>query len=180
MRYDIESQLVEIYNKIIDPAEGLNYYIGLINADKAASDTITYGAPVVLKTIVLPDPTQIPPERGAAFLLVASQYAINYDPFVSIALDEGGYTLDDDGMATLKISIRLTILDPVDGFVDFRALRYLEALRMVAEYGRWTGDTFASRVPFISAIEPKGYKTITDNKSYREVGIVLETEVPTR
>jgi hypothetical protein len=180
MRYDIESQLVEVYNKIIDPNTGLNYYIGLINADKAAQDTITYGAPVVLKTIVLPDPTATPPEIGATFLLVASQYAINYDPFVSIALDEGGYTLDDDGMATLTISIRLIILDPADGLVDFRALRYLEALRMVIEYGRWTGETLASRVPFISAIEPKGYKTVTDNKSYREIGITMTTEVPTR
>ena len=175
-RYDIENQLVEIYDKIVDPTAGLNYYIALINADKSAQDVAKYGSPIVLKSLVLPSTG----ERGATFLLVASQYAINYDPYVSITIDEGGYTLDELGTATLKISIRLTIYDIADGLVDIRALRYLEALRMLIEYGRWTGATFQSRVPFIRSIAPKGYKTITDNRAYREVGISIETESPTR
>lgn len=179
-RYDIENQLVEIYDKITNVTMGLNYYINLINNDKAAADTIRYGVPIVLKSLILPDSTLTPPERGATFLLVASQYAINYDPFVSITIDEDGYTLDEMGLATLKISIRLTIEDVADGLLDIRALRYLEALRMVIEFGRWTGDTFGSRVPYIKSIAPKGYATKKDNRSWREIGIMLETESPTR
>ena len=166
--FDIESVIQSIKVRLIDATKGLNAKIGEVNTIKQLTDESVYGFPIVLKTV----------EDKAFFFLIAKLMVVNMDPFVSIYIEPSGYIKDDLGAVTLKISISITLVDLQDNTVDIRALRYLQALIDIFEPTRWTDlDAY---FPRLSNMEPVGYESSVDGKSWREVGIVLQLAFASR
>ena len=158
--FDVETCLLEIKKRLYDATYGLNAQLTAIDAEKAATDAVDYSKTITLKQL----------NGSAVFLLTASQYASNYDPFIAITIED--YMTDELGGVLFKTGIRLTILDTADGVADIRALRYLRALRQCFEITRWTNGLKYQR---IKQLETAGYIDTADNRSWREIGISLET-----
>ena len=158
--FDIERCLLEVKTRLYDRTEGLNAQLTAIDAEKATTDMADYNRTITLKQLI----------TGGVFLLTASQNASNYDPFISITIEE--YFTDELGGVAFKVGIHLTILDAADGVADIRALRYLRALRQCFEITRWTSGLKYQR---IKQLETAGYIDTANNQSWREIGISLET-----
>jgi len=168
LMFDVEKALVEIKKKLLDTNTGINAKIISINSEKSSTDLSDYGTVYTLKTL----------NTSAIYLLIASQFAINEDVFISITIDSGGISIDNLGAVTLKTSIKLTVQDSADGSVDIISLRYLRCLQDVFAVGRWSNIALPSTMQYIENLEAQDYITVNDNRSWREIGLALITRFP--
>lgn len=172
-----EKEFIFLRNKIIDPVTGINAHIGTINTYAQATDTDAYGVIIQMKPVILPDPNV--PEHGAVFTLVPGEYAINYDPFITLTLEAGSITTDGSGTGIktqLSPTIYINFVDPADGTADILMFRYLQAFESLIENTRWS-DPFPRR---IKELEPVSYQLPNDNKSWREIGLKIMSDFATR
>jgi hypothetical protein len=174
-RWDNELAFIYLKKKIIDPSEGINKYITAINAEKAATDLTNYGRVLAINNIILPNPTTdiSTNDPGAVFMLTAGQYAMNYNPFIILSLETGGFNITADGpstITTLHPSIYINFSDPGDGSVDILAFRYVQAFKDLIEATRWQ-DPLINRINDLAVMD-----YTAQNKSWREVGLSIAIE----
>jgi hypothetical protein len=167
-----EREFVALRNAIIDPVSGINKYIAAANATANIYDIGDYGQVILLKNIILPDAGT--GEHGAVFTLQPGQYAVNYDPFITLTLENGGdnETADGPGIAIeLKTTVFIDFTDPGDGTVDILLFRYLQALESLIESLRWI-QAFPRR---LKEIAPVNYRLEEDNPDHIVVGLEIQT-----
>jgi hypothetical protein len=173
-----EREFIMLRNQITDPVNGINQYIQTWNTYAVASDMAAYGKIIQMKNIILPDPGNNEP--GAVFMLTPGQYAVNYDPFVTLTLEAGGIKQDGSTGPGVKVELEITIyvdfVDPADGTVDILLFRYLQAFESLIENQRW----FQSLPRRIKELEPVNYKLSEDNPSHVVVGLKIQSDSATR
>jgi hypothetical protein len=159
--FDMEAVMLDIKNLLADLNKGVNAQITAINADKATTDAVNYSKTITLKTI---DTT------NAVYFLVLNYQVINFDPVIGIFIDSK--ERDERGAALLKVSIKIAVLDPADGTVDVRALRYIQALENIFDRTRFFGGITFSIWRQLEAQIAIDKQT---GRAWREIGIQLET-----
>jgi hypothetical protein len=131
-----------------------------------------------MKAVTLLDPNNNEP--GAVFTLVPGQYAVNYDPFITITLEAGGITTESSGQTGTKLELSPTVyidfVDPADGTMDILMFRYLQALESLIANTRWS-DPFPRRV---RELEPVNYKLAEDNPSHCVIGLKIMSDFATQ
>jgi hypothetical protein len=176
--FTLEKQFIAVRNQIIDTTNGINNYINTANTYAQANDPDAYGKVIQMKTITMPDPGNNEP--GAVFTLQPGQYAVNYDPFITLTLEAGGIKQDANTGPGVKVELEITIyvdfVDPGDGTVDILMFRYLQAFESLIENQRWF-QAFPRR---IKELEPVNYKLAEDNPSHVVVGLKIQSDSATR
>jgi hypothetical protein len=162
---DVEKVIMEIKSKIITDFNG---YITKIIADKALSDQNDYGmSPIPLAT---PNFTN----NDTVMMLVMPQKVIAVDPVIFLLLENNAIEVDELDAQSITVTVRLRFSMLMDGFDDIRALRYLRALRDTFRLSRWVSPWMHR----IHHIQPEEYATVEDNRSWREIGVKIETLIP--
>jgi hypothetical protein len=176
--YTKEKEFIQVRNQIIDPTTGINAYIATWNTYALASDTDAYGKIIQMKNITMPDPANNEP--GAVFTLQPGQYAVNYDPFVTLTLEAGGIKQDGTTGPGVKVELEIVVyidfVDPGDGTVDILMFRYLQVLESLFENQRWF-QAFPRR---IKELEPVKYQLAEDNPSHVVIGLKIQSDFATR
>lgn len=173
-----EREFIQMRNQIIDPVNGINQYIDTWNTYAIANDMAAYGKIILMKDITLPNVGNNEP--GAVFTLQPGQYAVNYDPFITLTLEAGGIHQDAQSGPGVKVELEITILcdfvDPADGTCDILMFRYLQAFESLIENQRWF-QAFPRR---IKELEPVKYQLAEDNPSHVVVGLKIQSDSATR